>query len=110
MTRFFDSEMVRKSVLELEEIQQKLFEQVLNLSFYDNNGKKEHLELMKEFLEKQKLFIFRLSLSDDSEAIEMKKRIIDSAKLFGLAEDGTVNDFFEMLESNIESLEKTIDD
>jgi hypothetical protein len=110
MTRFFDSEMVRKSVLELEEIQQKLFEQVLNLSFYDNNGKKEHLELMKEFLEKQKLFIFRLSLSDDSEAIEMKKRIIDSAKLFGLAEDGTVNDFFEMLESNIESLEKTLDD
>jgi hypothetical protein len=110
MTRFFDSEMVRKSVLELEEIQQKLFEQVLNLSFYDNNGKKEHLELMKEFLEKQKLFIFRLSLSDDPEAIEMKKRIIDSAKLFGLAEDGTVNDFFEMLESNIESLEKTLDD
>jgi len=43
MSRFFDSDMVRKSVVELEEIQQKLFEQVLQLSIYDNQGKKEHL-------------------------------------------------------------------
>lgn len=110
MSRFFDSEMVRKSVVELEEIQQKLFEQVLGLSFYDTDGKREHLELMREFLEKQKLFIFRLSLSDDPEAIALKQRIIDSAKIFGLAEDGTVDDFFKMLESTIESLEKTLDD
>ena len=50
MSRFFDSEMVRKSIMELDELQQKLFEQVMNLSFYDNKGKKEHLDLMKEFL------------------------------------------------------------
>lgn len=110
MTRFFDSEMVRKSISELDDIQQRLFEQVLNLSFYDNEGKKEHLNLMREFLEKQKLFIFRLSLSDDPEAIELKNRIIDSAKMFGLAENGTVDDFFKILESTIESLEKTLDD
>lgn len=110
MSRFFDSDMVRKSISELDNIQQKLFEQVLNLSFYDNEGKKEHLELMREFLEKQKLFIFRLSLSDDPEAIELKNRIIDSARMFGLAENGTVDDFFKILESTIESLEKTLDD
>jgi hypothetical protein len=110
MSRFFDSEMVRESIIELDAIQQKLFEQVLNLSFYDKNGKKEHLDLMKKFLEKQKLFIFRLSLSDDPEAIEMKNRILDSAQLFGLGKNGTVDEFFKILESQIEYLEKTLDD
>lgn len=110
MSGFFDSDMVRKSIMELDEIQQKLFEQVLNLSFYDNKGKKEHLELMKEFLEKQKLFIFRLSLSDDPEAISLKERILESAQLFGLGENGTVEEFFKVLESQIEYLEKTLDD
>jgi len=110
MTRFFDSEMVRKSIIELDAIQQKLFDQVLNLSFYDKNGKKEHLELMRKFLEKQKLFIFRLSLSDDPDAIEMKEKILESAQLFGLGKGGTVEEFFKILESQIEYLEKTLDD
>jgi len=110
MSRFFDSEMVRKSIIELDAIQQKLFKQVLNLSFYDNDGKKEYLDLMKKFLEKQKLFIFRLSLSEDPEAVELKERILDSARLFGLGKDGTVDEFFKVLESQIEYLEKTLDD
>jgi hypothetical protein len=110
MTGFFDSEMVRKSIIELDAIQQKLFDQVLNLSFYDKNGKKEHLELMRKFLEKQKLFIFRLSLSDDPDAIEMKEKILESAQLFGLGKGGTVEEFFKILESQIEYLEKTLDD
>jgi hypothetical protein len=110
MSRFFDSEMVRESIIELDAIQQKLFEQVLNLSFYDKEGKREHLDLMRKFLEKQKLFIFRLSLSDDPEAVEMKNRILDSAQLFGLGKNGTVEEFFKILESQIEYLETTLDD
>jgi len=109
MSRFFDSEVVRESIMELDEIQKKLFEQVMNLSFYDKNGKKEHLELMRQFLEKQKLFIFRLSLSDDPEAVEMKERILESAQLFGLGKNGTVDEFFKVLESQIEYLENTLD-
>jgi len=65
---------------------------------------------MKQFLEKQKLFIFRLSLSDDPEAVELKERILDSAQLFGLSKNGTVDEFFKILESQIEYLEKTLDD
>jgi hypothetical protein len=109
MSGFFDSEMVRESVMELEKLQSKLIDQVINLSLFDKEGKKDHLELMKLFLEKQKIFIFRLSLSDDPEAISMKERIIDSAKMFGLKEGGSVDDFFKMMESQIEYLEKTLD-
>ena len=109
MSGFFDSEMVRESVMELEKLQSKLIDQVMNLSFFDKDAKKEHLELMKLFLEKQKIFIFRLSLSDDPEAISMKERIIDSAKIFGLKEGDGVDVFFKMMESQIEYLEKTLD-
>jgi hypothetical protein len=40
----------------------------------------------------------------------MKNRILDSAQLFGLGKNGTVDEFFKILESQIEYLEKTLDD
>lgn len=109
MNRFFDSDIVRKSIEEMSEIQDKIFEQILTLSIYDDDKKREHLELMREFLEKQKNFIFRLSLSDDPEAIELKNRIIESAKIFGLTQNGSVDEFFKSLETSLNSLEKTLD-
>lgn len=109
MTRFFDSEMVRESIEEINELQEKIFSQLLTIPYADKEGKKEHLSLMKEFLEKQKLFIFRLSLSDDPDAIELKENILESAKLFGLKPGQGVNDFFKIMESQIDYLEETLD-
>lgn len=110
MSRFFDSEVVRESVLELDNLQEKIFEQLMTIPFSGSPKKKEHLDLMREFLEKQKNFIFRLSLSDDPEAVELKERILDSAKMFGLPPGSSVNDFFDILESQIDALEKSLDD
>ena len=110
MSRFFDSEVVRESVMELDKLQQKIFEQLLTIPFENSSGKQEHLNLMREFLEKQKNFIFRLSLSDDPEAVELRNNILDSAKIFGLPEGSSVNEFFDILESQIDTLEKSLDD
>lgn len=110
MSRFFDSEQVRESLLELEELQQSIFDELFSLPFFDSKQKKEHLDKMKLFLEKQKNFVFRLSLSDDPEAIEMKNRILDSAKIFGLKPGDNLNAFFEKLEESIQNLEETLDD
>lgn len=110
MTKFFDSEMVRESIQELDEIQQELFSSIMDIPFANDNGKKEHLDLMRQFLEKQKLFIFRMSLSDDPEAVEMKEKILESARLFGLEEGGGVDEFFKLMESQIDYLEKTLDE
>ena len=110
MSKFFDSELVRDSIQELEDIQGELFAQIMEAPFESKQGKKDHLDLMRQFLEKQKLFIFRMSLSDDPEAVEMKERIIDSAKLFGLPEGAGVDEFFKLMESQIDYLEKTLDD
>jgi hypothetical protein len=65
---------------------------------------------MKQFLEKQKVFIFRLSLSNDPDAVEMRDRILDSAEMFGLEPGDNINTFFAKMEESIEKLEKSLDD
>jgi hypothetical protein len=110
MSGFFDSEQVRESLFELDELQHKLFSELFEIPFSDSDKKKDLLETMKNFLEKQKVFIFRLSLSNDPEAIEMKNRILDSALLFGLEPGDNINTFFAKMEESIENLEKTLDD
>ncbi len=109
MSGFFDSEQVRESLFELDELQHKLFNELLEIPFSDKDKKREHLETMKEFLEKQKVFIFRMSLSDDPDAIEMWNKIINSALLFGLELGDEINTFFAKMEESIEKLEKTLD-
>jgi hypothetical protein len=110
MSRFFDSEQVRESLFELDELQHKLFNELMEIPFSDSDKKREHLETMKQFLEKQKVFIFRMSLSDDPDAIEMKNRILDSAVMFGLEPGDNINTFFTRMEESIEKLENTLDD
>ena len=109
MSRFFDSEQVKESLLELQELQHSIFNEMLSLPFYDTNQRREHLDKMKQFLEKQKNFIFRLSLSDDPEAVEMKERIMESAQMFGLNPGEDLNVFFKKMEDSIQGLEKLLD-
>ena len=67
--------------------------------------KKDHVELMRSFLEKQKNLYFRLSLSDDPEALEMKQRIQDAAVFLGF-EGNNVNELFEEMENTLDRLNK----
>ena len=110
MSGFFDSEVVRESMSELDELQEQLFVDMLRLPLLDDEEKRDHLEMMTDFLEKQKLFIFRLSLSDDQKAIEMKEKVLDSAKMLGLKKGQTINDFYDMMQKTIDGLKKTLDD
>ena len=110
MSGFFDSEVVRESMSELDSLQEQLFVDMLRLPILDVEEKRDHLKMMTDFLEKQKLFIFRLSLSDDPKAIEMKEKVLDSAKMLGLKKGQTINDFYDILQKTIDGLKKTLDD
>ena len=110
MNGFFDSEVVKESLNELDKLQREIMSEMFELPFYGKEGKKEHLSKMKLFLEKQKNFIFRISLSDDPEAIEMKNTILESAQMFGIAPTNNVNSLFEQMEKSINALEKSLDD
>lgn len=110
MNGFFDSEVVKESLNELDKLQREIMSEMFELPFYGKEGKKEHLSKMKLFLEKQKNFIFRISLSDDPEAIEMKNTILESAQMFGITPTNNVNSLFEQMEKSINALEKSLDD
>lgn len=107
MSDFFNSELVQQTMRELEELQKDLLLKIFDIPYCSKDEKREYIKLMRDFLEKQKLLMFRMSLSDDPEAQETKEKILDSAKVFGLKETQGMNDFFKMLERPIEEIEKS---
>ena len=54
MSGFFQSEIVREAIKEMEELQQKIIEETFKAPIMTKEQKKEHIELMKTFLEKQR--------------------------------------------------------
>jgi len=110
MSDFFKSDQVQSTIAELTSLQQQLVMQMPYLPIMKGEQKKQHLRELKTFLEKQKLFFFRISLSDDKDAIEMKERLMDSAKMFGVQSDiNTMDAFFAKLDDTIKELEESID-
>jgi len=105
---FFESEIVREAVKEMEQLQQKIIEDTFKAPIMSREQKREHVELMRTFLEKQKNLYFRLSLSDDPEALEMKQRIQDAAEFLGF-DGNNVNDLFSEMEETLDRLDKIAD-
>ena len=110
MSGFFQSEVVRETIAELTNLQTELTMETPYLPMMKEEQKKEHLHKLKTFLEKQKIFFFRISLSDDKEAIEMKDRLMDAAKMFGVEDEvDSMDAFFKKLDSTIKELETNIE-
>lgn len=108
MSGFFQSEIVREAIKEMEELQQQIIQDTFKAPIMNREEKKEHVELMRTFLEKQKNLYFRLSLSDDPEALEMKQRIQDAAEFLGF-KGNNVNELFSEMENTLERLDKIAD-
>ena len=108
MSDFFSSSVVKQSMKELGELQEELATQIFLIPFFSKEEKRAHLDLMKVFLEKQKNLFFRMSLSDDPEALQTKNQILKSAKMLGLKEGQGINEFFELLENTIIGLDNQL--
>ena len=107
--RFFDSDQVRDTIMELEELQLELTNDLMHLAEYGVEERRDHLGRLKTFLEKQKVFFFRISLSDDPDALKIKEKVVEAAKMFGYSEVDGMDKFFEQLDHTIKNLEKTLD-
>ena len=109
MSNFFESEVVRDTIAELTNLQQELVMEMPYLPMMKEEQKKEHLKKLKMFLEKQKIFFFRISLSDDKEAIEMKDKLMDAARMFGVDDEvDSMDAFFKKLNTTISEIESNI--
>ena len=110
MSDFFKSDQVQSTIAELTALQQQLVTEMPYLNMMKPEQKKDHLVTLKTFLEKQKLFFFRISLSNDKEALEMKQRLIDATKIFGVDNEmENMDAFFEKLNETIDEIEASID-
>ena len=109
MTEFFRSAQVRAALAELAEIQDDLAHTMSNPRILSDEEKKDYVRKLKLFLEKQKLFFFRVSLSDDPEAVQVKDHILDTAQMFGFKEMTGMDKFFQQLDDTIKKVEKDLD-
>ena len=113
MSEFFRAPAVRASMAEIQELQEDIMSGLAINGMRDPSieGGLLHINKMRKLLEKQKNFMFRLSLEkEDSDALEMKKQIVESAKFLGLKDDQNINAFFDTLSITLDKLEKDIPD
>ena len=110
MTEFFRSAQVRAALAELAEIQDDLAHTMSNPRILSDDEKKDYVRKLKLFLEKQKVFIIRVSLSDDPEAVQVKDHILETAQMFGFKEMTGMDKFFQQLDETIKKVEKDLDE
>ena len=78
MSEFFQSEIVREELEQINELQQEIYGKIMNITNLSNEDKVEHIEKLKVLLDKQRVMYTRLALSDDPEAKKLKKQLEDS--------------------------------
>ena len=106
---FFDSEVVRAEMTEISELQEEVYKSVFDFPRMNKEEKIHHVGMLERLLNKQKILYTRMSLSDDPEAKEMKKRMSDSAAMMGLPPDVDMNIIFKNMSSLLKTMRKQID-
>ena len=106
---FFDSEVVRAEMTEIQELQENVYLNVFTFAAMNKEKKLEHVKMLEKLLDKQKVLYTRLSLSDDPEAKEMKDRILESANAMGLPPDVDMNVIFGNMSKMIDIMKNQID-
>lgn len=106
---FFDSEMVRKEMTDIQELQEEIYGSVFNFPQMPLEDKAEHIELLKELLDKQRILYTRMSLSDDPQAKKMKENIEQSAVMMGMPRDVDMATVFANMDKMIDVMQQQVD-
>ena len=109
MSDFFDSEIVRESIREINKLQEEVYGSILRFPSFDMEQKLEHVEKLRTLIEKQKIMFARVSLSNDPAAKAMKEQVRKSAEMLGFPSDVDISIIFDDLEKVLDSLVKNVD-
>ena len=109
MSKFFDSEIIQEEIEEINELQKMLYSNVMQFPTMERVDKIEHIDLLTELLEKQKVMYTRLSLSDDPEAVKMKEQLQKTIPLMGFPRGTDMNLLFDGMSETISKLKENID-
>ena len=106
---FFQSDVVRAEMAEISELQEEIYGNVFKFPTMSKEDQQYHVDVLERLLEKQKVMYTRLSLSEDPQAKEMKKRITESASMFGLPENVDMNVLFNQMGQAVGMMKQQID-
>ena len=109
MSDFFDSDIVREELQEINDLQLSIYKNAMKFGTFSRDDKVEHIERLTELLERQKVMYTRISLSDDQEAIDLKKHLQKSVELMGFPEGTDMSLLFSGMSNTIENLKNSID-
>ena len=109
MSKFFDSEIIQEELEEINELQKMLYGNVMQFPTMERVEQVEHIDLLTELLDKQKVMYARLSLSDDPEAVKMKEYLQKSIPLMGFPKGTDMNLLFDGMRETISKLKENID-
>jgi len=107
--KFFDSEIVKKELEEIQFLQERIYNKIFSLSSMDREEKLDHIQTLQDLLERQKILYTRLKLSDDEEAIRIRKKIEESAVTMGMPENFDMNVVFNNMSNIIENMKNSIE-
>ena len=109
MSSFFDSEVVRKEMTDIQELQEEVYGNVFSFPQMNDEEKLAHVEILMELLEKQRILYTRMSLSDDPQAKKMKENIQQSAVMMGMPKDVDMATVFANMEKMIDVMKGQVD-
>ena len=106
---FFESEVVRKEMTEITELQEKVYESVFRFPEMDREEQLDHVDTLQILLEKQRILYTRMSLSEDPEAKKMKENILESAVMMGMPKNTDMSLVFANMEKMINLMQQQVD-
>jgi hypothetical protein len=109
MSDFFESEIIQEELSEINRMQEKIYGSLMTFSTMSSEEKLEHIDLLTNLLEKQRVMYTRLSLSDDPQAIEMKENLRKSVALMGFPPETDMQTLFDSMNATIRSLRDYVD-
>ena len=109
MSAFFNSDVVRAEMAEIQELQEEIYTNVFKFPTMSKEDQRYHVEILERLCEKQRVMYTRLSLSDDPEAKEMKKNILAGASQMGLPNNVDINVLFSQMRQMVEMMRSQLD-
>jgi|TARA_E500000318_G_scaffold25038_1_gene25079 hypothetical protein len=107
---FFKSEIVRKELEDISQLQEEIYSKVFEFSSMDKESKLKHIQMLEELLSKQQVLYTRMSLSEDPEAKGMRTQIITQAKQLGFPDDVDLGFVFSNMHKIIDNMKQSLEE
>ena len=105
---FFKSDIVQQELKDISILQEKIYDKVWQFTSMTNKDKLEHVEMLEELLNKQRVLYTRMTLSDDPAAKDMRDQILTQARQLGFPPDVDLSYVFGNMTHIIDNMKESL--